>query len=143
MSFESGAQSPFDEEEDEDESEEEPTKISDQSQEETSMSSQAPLKEESITTRNPREIARQLTPDEFDADIPYVTWRESASAHRNRKYFDVSQSALDMENQAKLLVENELGTSVNKSDLREFALAYAYHHPKALAEMAEEWGLHY
>lgn len=140
MSFEEGADNPFEEDEEENEDVAQKSQAA-QSEE---VADQTQIQEPSIPTRDPREIARQLTPEEYDGlRVPYVTWRSGTSANRKKMYFDVSESALDMEKQAKLLVEDDLGTSINKADLREFALAYAYHHPQALAKMAKEWGLQY
>lgn len=141
MSFETGAEDPF---ADEDEgAEEESGESTENTQSESTMPEPA-VSDVAVETRDPREIARQLTPEAFEGEkVPYVTWRDGTSDHRKKMYIDVSESALTMEKQAKRLVENELESDISKADLREFALAYAYHHPEALAEMAREWGLNY
>lgn len=142
MSFESGAEDPFANDE-EDEIEEESNDSTDAPQSEPNMP-ETVAPQESIETRSPREIARQLTPQEFEGEkVPYVTWRDGTSDHRKARYFDLSESTMAMEKQAKRLVESELESDISKADLREFALAYAYHHPEALVEMAREWGLNY
>lgn len=147
MSFETGADDPF-AEDDSDEAEDDQTleesgQSTEITQSESSMAEQV-APDASVETRDPREIARQLTPEAFEGErVPYVTWRDGTSDHRKKMYIDVSESAMAMEKQAKRLVENELESDISKADLREFALAYAYHHPEALAEMAREWGLNY
>jgi len=98
---------------------------------------------------SPGEVARRLAPPEYHEQghqVPVTTWRDGVSTGRERKMFEVQEQLVGrggLEEQALEIVQDELDAEIKKTDLREFALAWAYANPDILVQMAMEWGLQY
>ncbi|MFW5905683.1 MAG: hypothetical protein ACOCUO_02425 [archaeon] len=75
------------------------------------------------------------------SDIPWILRRKSITDGREQTVqLHLQESTLDVQRTQKIAVENRLGESVRKADLREAALLVGLQHTDAVVDVLEEWG---
>jgi hypothetical protein len=93
-----------------------------------------------------QQLARALMVDDYhreDPPVPYATWRGGGSTGRIRTSMEMNRGLDVLVDQVQTEFVRRHDTSINKSDVRELALAYGLAHPDEIFDMAKEWGLHY
>ncbi|ELZ33251.1 hypothetical protein [Halorubrum tebenquichense] len=74
-------------------------------------------------------------------DLPWVLTRNSITDGRDKTVqLHLQQSTIDVQRDARRSVEDRLGETVKKADLREAALLVGLSHPEELESMLREWG---
>ncbi|TMT78030.1 hypothetical protein E2L06_18315 [Haloterrigena sp. H1] len=75
-----------------------------------------------------------------DGGIPWVYTRDNVKQDRDMVQFYLRSSVQDVEGKLVDAVEDELGASVSKTDVREAAYVAAMRQPEIVAEELERWG---
>ncbi|ELY41595.1 hypothetical protein [Natronorubrum sulfidifaciens] len=87
------------------------------------------------------EVVPELPQSGRDDDgVPWVYTRNNVKHDRDMVQFYLRSSVQDVEGELVDAVENELGTSVSKTDVREAAYVAAMRRPEIVAEELERWG---
>ncbi|WP_144926853.1 hypothetical protein [Halorubrum salsamenti] len=107
---------------------------------------------------DPDETEPEAPPSEVDSDfestsqsdresgsttaaIPWVLRRNSITDGREQTVqLHLQESTLDVQRKRKTAIENRLGESVRKADLREAALLVGLQETDAVIDVLEEWG---
>lgn len=74
-------------------------------------------------------------------DLPWIYARDSITDGRSKTVqLHLQESTIENQREAKTAVENELGDTVKKADLREAALLVGMTHVDEVADVLREWG---
>ncbi|MFC4990488.1 hypothetical protein [Saliphagus infecundisoli] len=73
--------------------------------------------------------------------LPWIYARDSITDGRSKTVqLHLQESTIEDQREAKTAVENELGDSIKKADLREAALLVGLAHVDEVADLLREWG---
>ena len=75
-----------------------------------------------------------------DGGVPWVYTRDNVKQERDMVQFYLRSGVQDVEGKLVDAVEDELGTSVSKTDVREAAYVAAMRRPEIVAKELERWG---
>ena len=75
-----------------------------------------------------------------DGGVPWVYTRDNVKQDRDMVQFYLRSGVQDVEGKLVDAVEDELGTSVSKTDVREAAYVAAMRRPEIVAKELERWG---
>ncbi|GAA1280153.1 hypothetical protein GCM10009646_78940 [Streptomyces aureus] len=78
--------------------------------------------------------------DETGGGLPWIYARDEITDDRVTVQLHLQQSSKTAESNARAEVEDELGESVKKADLREAALLVGLEHVDGVADQLREWG---
>ncbi len=76
-------------------------------------------------------------------DLPYIFWRNGVKDDRKMIQYFLRDNTEDIEADAKHAVEQELGTDVYLTDLREALVRVGAEHIDEVADELREWGYRY
>lgn len=93
-----------------------------------------------------RQLAAALMADGYHRDdppVPYAMWRDGSGTGRTRTSIELNRDLDTLVAQAQTEFNRRHDVSINRSDLRELAMAYGLVHLDEIFDMAKEWGLQY
>ncbi|MFC4248084.1 hypothetical protein ACFOZ7_14250 [Natribaculum luteum] len=96
--------------------------------------------EEVVETANDGVVPELPQSGRDDGGVPWVYTRDNVKQDRDMVQFYLRSSVQDVEGKLVGAVEDELGTNVSKTDVREAAYVAAMRRPEIVAEELERWG---
>jgi flagellar biosynthesis/type III secretory pathway M-ring protein FliF/YscJ len=88
-----------------------------------------------------RETSRPVeTGGDKEETLPYIFERDSVKADRSMIQYFLREEAASLEDDIQQAVEEEIGTDVYLTDVREAIIHVAAEHPDEIAEVLREWG---
>ena len=84
--------------------------------------------------------ASQTSDGSFDQGLPYLFARDGVKDERSMIQYFLRETTKHRETKIKAVVENELGTDVYLTDLREAIVQTGMNHPDEVAEQLRECG---
>lgn len=96
--------------------------------------------EEVVETANDGVVPELSQSGRDDGGVPWVYTRDNVKQDRDMVQFYLRSSVQDVEGKLVGAVEDELGTNVSKTDVREAAYVAAMRRPEIVAEELERWG---
>lgn len=112
-------------------------------QPESETADETPLEEPRETETDPTEGSGSMTGDtsQQSTDLPWVLMRNSITDGRDKTVqLHLQNSTIDAQRDARRSVEDGLGESVKKADLREAALLVGLRHTAEIESVLRDWG---
>lgn len=82
----------------------------------------------------------EMEPEDHEETLPYIFQRDGVKDDRSMIQYFLREEAANLEDDIQQAVEEEIGTDVYITDVREAMVHVAAKHPNEVANILREWG---